>query len=113
MSASDVERASTRAREKSVRERGLAAFDNNSALFTAVADSSGRRGHNFFEVVALGAARLKTFWTITRCQVIGADGQMAMSAPQSVVPFRQEHELAMRAGGHRASPPCGVTHNQP
>src|SRR5262245_35556058 len=97
--------ASAGAPVKSVREQDLSTFDNNPALFTAVADSSGCRGDDCFEIIALRMARLKTFWTITCCQVIGTDGQMAMSAPQPVLLFRQEHELAVRAGGHSASPP--------
>ena len=96
--------ASAGAQEASVREQSLSTFDNNPALFTAVSGFASCGSHDFFEIVALRVARLKTFWTITRCQVIGIDGQMAMSATQPVVPFRQEHELAMRAGGHYASP---------
>jgi hypothetical protein len=84
----------------------LSAFYNNPALFTAVPDDAGCYGDDFFEIIALDVAGLKTFWTITGCQVISVDGQMAMSAPQpGVVLFRQEQELAMIAGGHIASPP--------
>ena len=97
--------ASAGAQEASVREQSLSTFDNNPALFTAVSGFASCGSHDFFEIIALRVARLKTFWTITCCQVIGGDGQMAMSAPQPVVLFRQKHELAMCTGGHRASPP--------
>jgi hypothetical protein len=80
-------------------------FYDDSALFTSVADYSGCTGHDFFEIISLRVAGLKTLWTIPRCQVIGVDCQMAMSAPQPVVLFRQEHELAMIARHHIASHP--------
>jgi hypothetical protein len=94
--------------EERVHEQGLASFNNNAALFTAVADNPAGNGDDFLKVISLRAAGLKTFWTVTRSQLIGIDGQMAMSAPQPGALFRQEHELAMIAGRHVASHPQGM-----
>ena len=80
----------------------LSTFNNNAALFTAVAGSPGWHGDNLFEIIALDPGGLKTFRTITGGQFIGCEGQMAMSTPYSVMFFGQEYELTMLAGGHRA-----------
>ena len=79
----------------------LSTLDKNPALFTSVADYAGCHSDDFFEIIALDVGGLKTFRTITGGQLIGCEGQMAMLAPYPVVPFGQEHELAMLAGGHR------------
>jgi hypothetical protein len=91
--------------EERFNEQCLSTFYNDSALFTLVSDYSRCDCHDFFEIISLRVAGLITFWTITVRKVIGVDCQMAMSAPQPVVLFRQEHELAMIAGRHIASHP--------
>ena len=84
------------------RPQDLSTGDNHPALFTAVSDYASFHSLEFFEIISLRVGGLKTFWTIAIWQVGGVDGQMAMATPYPVVLCRQEHELAMRAGGHRS-----------
>lgn len=90
------------------RPQGLSTGDNHPALFTAVSDYASFHSLEFFEIISLRVGGLKTFWTIAIWQVGGVDGQMAMATPYPVVLCRQEHELAMRAGGHSAYHPREV-----
>lgn len=85
------------------RPQRLSSFDNTSALFTAVAYSSGVNDHEVFEIIELRVTGLKTFWTIARGKVLDFDSQMAMATPYPGVCVPHKHELTMIAWGHRAS----------
>ena len=47
---------------------------NHPTRFTAILDDAGIIWDDFFEIVSLRVAGLKTFWTVAICQVSGVDG---------------------------------------
>ncbi len=71
------------------RDVSSTTLDDNAAVLAPVLDNFASFRRHFFELVLLDSRRVKTFRTVTLCQVVLRDCQMTMAAAQSFLRLRQ------------------------
>src|SRR3972149_5736593 len=78
----------------------LGTFYDRAAVLTTIPGDSAFHRCNLLELVALIAGGFKTFWTKAVAHFLRRDGQVAVPAPQCLVPFRQQLERGVITGSH-------------
>lgn len=78
----------------------LCALDERAAALTPIPGDPAFRRFHLLEFVALAAGGFETFRAKAVAHFLARDGQVAVPAPQCLLPFRQQFQRGVITGSH-------------